>query len=48
MTDSSQPTSLSVFYSTPSFNSAINQLMVNQVQIVGGTGTVYFLLVFYK
>lgn len=48
MTDSSQASGLSVFYSTPTYNSGMKQIIINNVQIIGGTGTIYFLLVFYK
>lgn len=48
MTSSSLPASLSVFYTTPIYQQATKQLTVKNVQIVGGTGSVYFVLVFYK
>ena len=48
MTSSSTTSSISVHYSTPSYNSATKQLTVNNVQVLGGSGTVYFVLVLYK
>ncbi len=48
MTESSQTSGLGVFYSTPSYSSTMNQIVVNNVQVIGGVGTVYFILVLYK
>jgi len=48
MTASSQASSLQIYYTTPSYNSTTQILTVNNVQIVGGVGTVYFVLVLYK
>lgn len=48
MTDPSQASGLSVFYSTPMYNSGMKQIIIDNVQIIGGAGTIYFLLVFYK
>ena len=44
----SQTAPLSVFYSTPAYNSVTKQLVVSNVQVMGGQGTVYFVLVHYK
>ena len=48
MTESSTTSTLSVHYNTPSYNSVTRQLTINNVQIIGGSGTVYFVLVLYK
>ena len=48
MTASTTASSLSVHYSTPSYNPVTLQLAISNVQIVGGEGTVYFVLVHYK
>ena len=48
MTSSTTPSSLSVHYNTPSYNSVSKQLTVSEVQLVGGEGAVYFILVQYK
>lgn len=39
---------LSVFYNTPFYNSVTRQLTIPNVQIIGGSGTVYFVMVHYK
>ena len=48
MTSSSTTNGLSVHYSTPAYNSVSKQLTINGVQILGGSGTVYFVMVHYK
>jgi len=48
MTSSSQAAVLSAFFTTPSYNSLSNLLSVGNVQIVGGHGSVYFVLILYK
>jgi hypothetical protein len=48
MTNTSQTSGLSVYFTTPSYNSAQFKLTVTNVQVLGGVGTVYFVLVLYK
>jgi len=48
MTASSQPASLTAYFTTPSYNSTNFILTLNNVQLVGGVGTVYFVLALYK
>jgi hypothetical protein len=48
MTSSSQAAVLSAYFTTPSYNSVSGVLSVNNIQIVGGHGCVYFVLVLYK
>lgn len=49
MTVSATQTSpLSVHYTTPTYNTVTKQLTVSNVQIMGGQGIVYFVLVHYK
>lgn len=48
MTSSSQAAVLSAYFTTPSYNSFNKLLSVGNVQIVGGHGTIYFVLVLYK
>ena len=48
MTSSLNTAGLAVYYNTPSYNSVSRQLTVSNVQILGGVGTVYFVIVHYK
>lgn len=48
MTASSQASSLQIYYTTPSYNTTTQVLTVDNVQIIGGVGSVYFVLVLYK
>ena len=48
MTEASTAAVLAVHYSVPSYNPATLQLIINNLQVVGGEGTVYFVLVHYK
>lgn len=48
MTSSSQAGVISAYFTTPSYNSLTNILSVGNIQIVGGHGTVYFVLILYK
>ena len=45
---SSQAAALSAYFTTPTYNSLTNLLSVGSVQIIGGHGTVYFVLILYK
>lgn len=48
MTSPTIPSTLSVFFDTPIFSSTSHTLTINNVQLIGGVGTVYFVLVLYK
>ena len=48
MTSATQTDILTGFYDSPSYNSATKDLTVSNVQILGGVGTIYFVLVYYK
>lgn len=48
MTSSSQAAALAAYFTTPTYNSLTNLLSVGNVQIIGGHGTVYFVLILYK
>jgi len=39
---------LSAFFTTPSYDSLTKALTVKNIQIVGGVGSIYFILVLYK
>lgn len=47
-TMTSASSGLQVFFDTPDYRAASKQLFVSNIQVIGGTGTVYFVLVFYK
>ena len=44
----SPSSTLSVFYNYPAYNTVSKQLTFSNVQLIGGHGTVYFVLVLYK
>lgn len=48
MTESSQASTLQVFFRTPTYNSATNIMTISDTQIVGSEGTIYFIAVLYK
>ena len=48
MTDSLTTNGLSVHYNTPEYSPVSKQLTINGVQILGGSGTIYFVMVHYK
>lgn len=48
MTSSSQSATLTAYFTTPSYTSSNKVLTLNNVQLVGGVGSIYFVLVLYK
>ena len=42
------PDTLAAYFTTPSYNYLTTTLTVKNVQIVGGVGSIYFVLVLYK
>lgn len=48
MSSPTQAQGLITYFDTPTYNSTSQVLTVNNVQIVGNVGTVYFVLVLYK
>jgi len=48
MTSSSQPAALTAYFTTPSYNPNNTVLTLSNVQLVGGQGSIYFVLVLYK
>ena len=48
MTSSSQITALAAYFTNPAYNSSNAILTLNSVQIIGGVGSIYFVLALYK
>ena len=48
MTATSQPAALNAYFATPSYNATNSILTLSNVQLVGGQGSIYFVLVLYK
>lgn len=48
MASPAQPNALTAYFITPIYNSANKVLTVKNVQIVGGVGSIYFVIVLYK
>lgn len=48
MTASTQPSAIYVYFDTPVFDSVTHSVTINNIQMMGGIGSVYFVLVLYK